>query len=104
MKNKDFQGLLEGVRHLGVALKGSKDPIAKVDRLASEDVAAIRSKLGLSQSAFSCLLGISLDTLQNWEQGRRHPRGAAQVLLKIASKHPRIVLKAGCAESGASAK
>ncbi len=57
-------------------------------------VAATRQKLGLSQSKFANLLGISLRTLHHWEQGTRQPSGAAQVLLKIAGTHPEIVLAA----------
>ncbi|MBL9175007.1 MAG: helix-turn-helix domain-containing protein [Verrucomicrobiales bacterium] len=57
-------------------------------------VAATRQKLGLSQSKFAELLGISLRTLHHWEQGTRKPSGAAQVLLKIAGTHPEIVLAA----------
>lgn len=53
----------------------------------------VRNKLGLPQTKFAKLLGISEDTLQNWEQGRRKPAGPAKVLLKIAAKHPKIVLE-----------
>jgi putative transcriptional regulator len=53
-----------------------------------------RASLGLSQNAFARLLGVSVDTLQNWEQGRRKPAGAARVLLRIAAKHPEAVLEA----------
>ena len=56
-------------------------------------VAKTRGKLGLSQSKFASLLGISQDTLQNWEQGRREPSGPAKVLLKIALKHPGVLLE-----------
>ena len=55
-------------------------------------VAATRSKLRLSQNKFAELLGISVKTLHNWEQGRRKPTGAARVLLRVASRHPQIVL------------
>jgi putative transcriptional regulator len=48
----------------------------------------------LSQGEFARLLGISVDTLQNWEQGRRKPSGAARVLLKVAARHPEAVLEA----------
>ncbi|WP_153076878.1 MULTISPECIES: helix-turn-helix domain-containing protein [Paraburkholderia] len=52
-------------------------------------VAALaRAKAGLSQSAFAALLGVSARTLQDWEQGRRNPTGAAQTLLRVAVKHP----------------
>ena len=55
-------------------------------------VAATRSKLRLTQNKFAELLGISVKTLHNWEQGRRKPTGAARVLLRVASRHPQIVL------------
>jgi putative transcriptional regulator len=55
-------------------------------------VAATRSKLRLTQNQFAELLGISVKTLHNWEQGRRKPTGAARVLLRVASRHPQIVL------------
>jgi len=51
-----------------------------------------RSNLGLSQNEFAHLLGVSIDTLQNWEQGRRKPVGAARVLLRVAVQHPEAVL------------
>jgi DNA-binding transcriptional regulator YiaG len=56
-------------------------------------IAATRSKLRLSQNKFAALLGISVKTLHNWEQGRRKPTGAARVLLRVASRHPEIVLE-----------
>jgi putative transcriptional regulator len=45
----------------------------------------------LSQSEFAALLGVSVKTLQNWEQGRRSPHGAARVLLHVAEKHPDVL-------------
>lgn len=53
-----------------------------------DDVSSIRHELHLSQAAFSSLMGISMRTLQEWEQGRRKPRGPAVSLLRIAHKHP----------------
>lgn len=50
--------------------------------------AQARATVGVSQSAFAKLLGVSLRTLQDWEQGRRQPTGAAQTLLRVASQHP----------------
>jgi putative transcriptional regulator len=49
-----------------------------------------RSKLHLSQSAFAGLLGVSIRTLQDWEQGRRNPQGPAIALLRIAEQHPEV--------------
>ena len=56
-------------------------------------IAATRTRLRLSQIKFAELLGISVKTLHNWEQGRRKPTGAARVLLRVASRHPEIVLE-----------
>ena len=56
------------------------------------DVATIREKTGLSQSRFATLLGVSVRTLQDWEQGRRAPSGAARTLLMVADRNPRALL------------
>ena len=58
------------------------------------DVAEIRAKAGLSQTEFSHLLGVSVRTLQDWEQGRRSPSGAARTLLMVVDKNPQAVLDA----------
>ena len=58
-----------------------------------ETIAATRTRLRLSQNKFAELLGISVKTLHNWEQGRRQPTGAARVLLRVASRHPEVVLE-----------
>ncbi len=57
------------------------------------NVAATRARLRLSQSKFAQLLGISIKTFHNWEQGRRKPVGAARVLLRVAARHPEMVLE-----------
>ena len=57
------------------------------------EIAAIREKTGLSQSRFATLLGVSVRTLQDWEQGRRSPSGAARTLLLIANKNPLVLLE-----------
>jgi putative transcriptional regulator len=61
---------------------------ARTTRVESTAAALARAKVGLSQSAFAALLGVSTRTLQDWEQGRRQPTGAAQTLLRVAALHP----------------
>ena len=58
----------------------------------SGDLAALRRYLGLSQKMFADRIGISVDTLQNWEQERRQPGGPARALLRLLAMHPRLVL------------
>lgn len=55
------------------------------------DIAALRRFVGLSQRAFAAALGVSVQTLRNWEQGRRRPEGPALALLSVAARHPRIL-------------
>lgn len=58
---------------------------------SGEDIAALRRFVGLTQMQFALAMGISVYTLRNWEQGRRHPEGPAIALLRIAARHPRII-------------
>ena len=58
---------------------------------SGDDVVALRRFVGLSQARFAEALGISVHTLRNWEQDRRHPEGPALALLRIAARHPRII-------------
>lgn len=76
--------ILEGLRQLK---RGEHGRIINVPA-----VATVREKTGLSQSRFAELLGVSVRTLQEWEQGRRAPSGAARTLLLIAAKNPRALL------------
>jgi putative transcriptional regulator len=55
------------------------------------DISALRRFVGLTQAQFAEAIGISVHTLRNWEQGRRHPDGAAIGLLRIAARHPRLL-------------
>ncbi len=50
-----------------------------------------REKSGLTQAEFATLLGVSVRTLQDWEQGRREPNAAAQTLIKVVEKHPKVL-------------
>jgi putative transcriptional regulator len=66
----------------------------RTHRVAEPDVAAIRTKMGLTQDEFAALIGVSTRTLQNWEQGHRRPRGPARALLMIAQTDPGAALRA----------
>ncbi len=61
-------------------------------RVISAPVIEARNKTGLSQSQFAALMGVSVRTLQGWEQGRKQPSGAARTLLAIASTNPKALL------------
>ena len=66
---------------------------ARVTRVKVPKAAEARSRVGLSQQDFARLLGVSARTLQDWEQGRRAPSGAAKTLLMIAERNPRALLE-----------
>ena len=65
---------------------------ARVTKVTLPAAAEARAKTGLSQQHFAELLGVSARTLQDWEQGRREPTGAAKTLLRVAASHPKILL------------
>jgi putative transcriptional regulator len=93
MKKKLFEELKQSLREAGQIKRGAMKPsrVFKVD--PQNDIVKVRGKLGLSQAKFANIMGISADTLQNWEQGRRSPTGPAKVLLRIATKHPELLLE-----------
>lgn len=64
---------------------------ARTRERSGEDISALRRFVGLTQEQFATAMGISVHTLRNWEQGRRHPEGPAIALLRIAARHPRIL-------------
>ena len=93
MKAKDFQNLVRSVRQAGCIRRGKMKP-ARTFTFRPTDVKSIRLKLGKSQAEFALMIGVSLATLQNWEQGRRMPEGPARALLKIAADNPKAVADA----------
>jgi len=92
MNDDLFQELLQSVREGGAILRGETEP-SREFRISDPDVSELRAEYGLSQEKFAALLGISVRTLQNWEQGRRAPQGPARVLLRVAAKHPEALLE-----------
>ncbi|MGZ5443686.1 MAG: helix-turn-helix domain-containing protein [Thermoanaerobaculia bacterium] len=87
------KGRSPSVREGGRILRGEAKP-SREFTFKPEDVQAIRKKLKKSQDEFALMIGVSVATLRNWEQGRRHPHGPAKALLKIAAENPKAVEKA----------
>lgn len=86
--NRDvWRELLDGVREI----KAGGGKRTKVE--AKSYVVRVRIKSGLSQAEFAAALGVSKRTLEQWEQGRRKPSGAAKQLLRIAERHPEVLLE-----------
>lgn len=92
MKAEALEQLVRSVRHAGRIRRGAKP--SRLYSFAPADVKAIRSKLGKSQSEFALMIGVSVGTLRNWEQGRRTPDGPALALLRVASAEPKAVARA----------
>lgn len=93
MKKKDFDKLVASIKQAGKIKRGKLKP-SRVTRFKPADIKAIREKLGVSQSEFALMIGVSISTLQNWEQGRRQPDGPARALLKVAAENPEAVAEA----------
>lgn len=81
------QDLLKSVKQM------RRGEAARVTRVKVPQAAEARSRVGLSQQDFARLLGVSARTLQDWEQGRRKPTGAAKTLLRVAFSHPEVLLE-----------
>ena len=90
MKKENFEKLVESLREGGSILRGKSAPSRSfvVDR---QEVRQIRENLSVSQDDFAALMGVSVNTVQNWEQGRRTPTGPARVLLTIVQHQPDIL-------------
>ena len=83
---ENFQkDLLESVRQM------KRGEAVRTTQVKLPEAAQARSMVGMSQQAFATLLGVSPRTLQDWEQGRRSPTGAAKTLLRVAMAHPEVL-------------
>ena len=93
MKKELFEDLIASMQEAGKIRKGllKSSRIFKYDAM---DVKKVRSRLNVSQSQFALIMGVSIATLQNWEQGRREPHVPAKVLLKVVEKNPKAILEA----------
>jgi putative transcriptional regulator len=93
MKRQMFEELLGSVREAGEILRGRRKPSRRAV-FRSSGVRVIREQTRLSQSEFAHLIGVSVKTVQNWEQDRRRPTGPAAALLRIIEHDPALAVKA----------
>jgi len=84
--------ILEGIKEIK-AFKTGKISLKTRDLKAPSSAKIIRAKLHISQSDFAALMGVSIRTVQDWEQGRRKPQGPAKSLLRIAEQYPEVFMK-----------
>ncbi|MEI6205335.1 MAG: helix-turn-helix domain-containing protein [Desulfuromonadales bacterium] len=94
MHDELFQELLASMKQ-GAEIMKSTMRLSRSFEFPETEVRALRAQFGLSQDKFADLVGISVGTLRNWEQGRRKPEGPARVLLRVASCHPEALLDTG---------
>ena len=92
MDAKNFERLISSAKEAKEIMAGKKEPSRKffIEEPNPKD---IRAKLSLTQEKFAALMNISVHTLRNWEQGRRHPDGPARVLLNVVNNHPEVLMK-----------
>ncbi|MCU0648193.1 MAG: helix-turn-helix domain-containing protein [Gemmatimonadaceae bacterium] len=93
MKPEAFAELLASVRQMGAIRRGERKP-SRVTTFKPADVKALRAALAQSQTEFAMMIGVSVATLRNWEQGRRAPDGPALALLRVAEHNPVAVVEA----------
>ena len=93
MRKKDFDNLVRSIKQAGKIKRGEMEA-SRAFQFDPADIKGIRQSLKKSQSEFALMIGVSVSTLQNWEQGRRRPEGPARALLKIAAERPDAVIEA----------
>lgn len=93
MDSELFEQLTRSIKEATAIAKGTLEP-SRVFTVEPADVKTVREKTGLSQSEFAHMIGVKVKTLQNWEQHRRKPSGAAAALLTIFDRIPDIAIKA----------
>jgi putative transcriptional regulator len=93
MEKNLFADLVTSLKQAGQIARGVRKP-SRVFKFTESRVRAIRERTKLSQSDFARVMGVSVKTLQNWEQSRRHPTGPAAALLRIMEKDPKAAVEA----------
>jgi putative transcriptional regulator len=95
MSKQGFDKIKAGLEDAIAIVRGEADPATYRVHVPDQiDVRAIRKKLGMSQRQFAASFGFGLDAVQNWEQGRRCPQGAARAFLKVIEREPDAVRRA----------
>ena len=92
MDPKLFEELTTSLKQAGAVARGARKPSRKFEYPPSR-IQAVRERTRLSQAQFAQLLGVSVKTLQNWEQARRQPTGPAAALLRIVEREPAMALR-----------
>ncbi len=92
MNAQNFERLLASAKEAKEIMNGQKEPSRKFF-MEEPSPKEIRTKMSLTQDQFAALMNISVYTLRNWEQGRRHPEGPARVLLNVVNNHPEVLLE-----------
>ncbi|MBF0502109.1 MAG: helix-turn-helix domain-containing protein [Candidatus Riflebacteria bacterium] len=88
-----FDRLAASIKQAGQIHRGEIAPSRRFE-ITPIDIKKMREDLHKSQPQFAAMIGVSVATLRNWEQGRRHPIGPARALLKVFAENPQAVLKA----------
>lgn len=94
MNDKDFAGLLQGVKEMTAHMRGEPVQGAIETRIPEPDVRSIREAADVTQRELAALLGVSQRTLENWEQHRTRPTGPARALLRIFQRNPVAAVEA----------
>jgi putative transcriptional regulator len=88
MKKSEFNELVKSIKQAGQIRRGTRKP-SRIFEYPETEIAALRKRLGTSQTEFAAMINVSVATIRNWEQGRRTPQGPAKALLSLVAAMPR---------------
>ena len=93
MSSQLLKDLSKSIKEAGRIRRGETKP-SRIFKYDAVDIRKLRESVDVSQAQFARMIGVSKGTIQNWEQGRRHPRGPAKALLRVFEKDPKAVVRA----------
>lgn len=93
MNRELFEDLSKSIKEAGKIRRG-RVKASRTFKYNAVDIRKLRKSVKVSQSQFARMIGVSVDTVQNWEQGRRTPRGPAMALLRVFEENPKVVVTA----------